>query len=234
MKNSRICPNCKSENHFIEYTCLSCKHYLRDKIVNINLWSEFWSLLETPFEAFKRILLAEHKNYLVLLLLTILLKLFVNSVIIQAALETNRGITLNLISNLFIESGYIVLFLIIYSVVINRLINISGVKSKFKNILSIYVFALWPYAFGLAILTSVEYALFGNYFFTYEISPFELKPGATYMLLILEILVFVSGIVYAFIGIKVQTNSKIFSLITAFLFGSGLLAVNAFLPLLNS
>lgn len=231
MKNTRVCPNCNSENHFIAYTCADCQHYLRDKVVNINIWSEFWSFLETPFESFKRIILAEHKNYLILMLLVILLKLFVNSIIIQTTFEINQEITSDLIPNFLLESGYVISFLILFSLILNKLINIFGIKSKLKNILSILIFSMWPLTFGLAILTSVEYALFGSYFFTFDVSPFEMKPAAAYMLYGLEALIFLSAVIYVFIGMKVQTNSKLFSSVAAALFGGALFAVNTFLPL---
>lgn len=232
MRNKRICPNCNAENEFIDYTCTECQHYMRDKVVNINIWSEFWSFLETPFESFKRIILAEHKNYLILMLLVILVKIFINSLVIKSAFEINAEVYYGLFINFFLMSGYVVLFLTLYSLIINRLINIFGVKSKFKNILSVFVFSLWPLTFGLAILTPVEYAIFGSYFFTFNPSPFELKLVPAYMIVILEAMVFLSGIVYAFIGLKVQTKSILFSLATGILFGAGLLAVKTFFPLM--
>ncbi|NOX19606.1 MAG: hypothetical protein GXO87_15160, partial [Chlorobi bacterium] len=63
MKNNVICKNCGAENPFYLLTCKSCNAYIRDKVSNINLWEIIWKLIETPVEAFRQIIYAEHKNF---------------------------------------------------------------------------------------------------------------------------------------------------------------------------
>lgn len=232
MKNTRICPNCNTENDFIAYTCSSCQHYMRDKIVNIDLWSEFWNFLESPMQAFKKVVLAEHKNYLFILLFLIAIKLSINSIVIKSALELNPEVHRELFTNLMLNCGYVIIYFTVFSLIVNILVNSFGVKSKFKNILSSYVFAFWPLVFGLVILTAVEYAVFGHFFFTFNPSPLVIKPLAAYVVLILEGLVFISGIIYSILGLKVITNNIAFSIIFGVLIGTGLLSISLFLPLM--
>ena len=55
------------QNGELAVLCSSCKSYLQSKVDNLNLFETIWQLIETPGVAFKKILLARHKNYVILL-----------------------------------------------------------------------------------------------------------------------------------------------------------------------
>src|SRR5690606_23987280 len=80
MKNAVVCKNCNSENPFYELICRNCRSFLREKIYNIDLWKTISQLIESPSTAFRNIILSEHKNYLLLLLVLIAGKLFLNGI----------------------------------------------------------------------------------------------------------------------------------------------------------
>src|SRR5271157_3992226 len=61
------CTVCLAENDDFSTTCIKCKAFLQDRVPNLNLFETSWQVIESPSKAFRKIALAEHKNYVLLL-----------------------------------------------------------------------------------------------------------------------------------------------------------------------
>ena len=57
------CPTCAFENDDFATTCVQCKSFLQNRVPNLNLFETAWGILESPRPTFRKVTLAEHKNY---------------------------------------------------------------------------------------------------------------------------------------------------------------------------
>ncbi|RJP73461.1 MAG: hypothetical protein C4539_01675 [Ignavibacteriales bacterium] len=228
MKNVQICKNCSAENPFYQLNCIKCNSYLRERVVNIDLWDTIGKMIESPSVMFRRIIFAEHKNFTFLLTFFIALKILINSFIVIPYFKLDSYLS----NNLFVYSVFsiILVYILIYAsaAVLKVLTGIFNLKSRVSDNSAVIIYAFIPYIFGLVILFPVELVLFGQYLFSVNPSPFMLKEFASYVVLGIEGILFLWGITWLFLGINSFTKTKIFSLFSAVII---FLIVNLF-PLL--
>jgi hypothetical protein len=62
-----LCPVCKHSNDEFSIKCVSCGSYVQDRVPNLDLFAMIWLLIESPSIAFKKIIIAEHKNFVLFL-----------------------------------------------------------------------------------------------------------------------------------------------------------------------
>lgn len=211
MRTQIKCSKCESENDITSLVCSECKHYLRDRIVNIDIWKNFYEILESPEKAVKKIVLAEHKNYLFPLLFIIALKTAIIFSILSNMINPD-----NFFKRTITQMGVFVFSIIIISIGYKFYISYKHTKVKYKDILASFVYSFWVFAFSLFILTIIEYALFGQYFFTFEFSPIDLKPEAFYILMFLEFIPFIFSAMFLYQLFKYLTGEKFFSFLHSF------------------
>ena len=228
MENSQVCPNCETENSFYAQNCVNCGNVLRDRVVNIDLWKTFWDLIESPKKAFSNIVFSEHKNFLSIIFFLAGLKFFLNSYTLHNIIHGN--INYNILINLLLSISGFIIFLLIVSAVIYFAFKSVNIKARFKDLLAVYAYSFVPMITGLAILFPLEYALFGAYFFTYDPSPFFIKPTASYILVILEALLYLWTLVLFILGTVVFSGKKSFSIITGILIFLLLSLFQIFIP----
>ncbi len=212
MKNITVCKNCGSENPFYALICSNCKAYLRTRVPNIDLWFTIGKLIESPAEAVKNIIYAEHKNFTLFLLILSAIKLTINSFIIYNALKLKSIQNDNILSVcLFTSAFFIVTFIvIIFLIYLNNIL--FHIKNRFKDNFSIYTYSFMPLIIALLILTPVEYALFGHYWFTFNPSPFIIKTVQSYMLIIIEVIFLLWSLILFIISTYVQSKNVIYSI----------------------
>ena len=211
MENSQICPSCGTENSFYEQNCVKCGNVLRNRVVNIDLWKTLWELIETPKQAFSNIIYSEHKNFISIILLLAGIKFFLNSYTLKNLIYGFGDY--NIFLNLLIEIGAFIIFLIIISTTLFFTLKSAKIKARFKDLLAVYSYSFIPMIIGLMILFPLEYALFGAYFFTYDPSPFFVKPTPSYILIFLEALIYLWTLGLFIFGSIVLTGKKSFSII---------------------
>ncbi|KUG25619.1 hypothetical protein ASZ90_004550 [hydrocarbon metagenome] len=214
MKNVQLCPNCNAENPIYKYSCTQCKAFLRTRIVNIDLWHTISSLLESPVIAFRKIIEAEHKNYIIFLNSIIGIKLFLLTIILNSFREMNSVRTDYFFTNLFIVIGVSYILLVIAAYCVTKLNQLFGLENRFRDNYSILVYSFLPLMMSLVILSPVHYALFGAYWFTYNPPPYIVKPIPAYVLLFIEGLLLVWSLLLLILGNYTQTKNKIYSFFT--------------------
>jgi len=218
MKNIIICKSCGTENPYYEVICSNCHAYLRERIFNIDLWNTIEQLIETPVKAFRRIIQSEHKNFISLIFIFAVFKLFISSIFLSLALFKNEQ-PLNLFSIRFIFfAGGMLFLLLILSLLLLLVLKGGGIKSRFKDLFALLTFSLLPYSFAAIILFPVELIIFGNYLFSVNPSPFIVKSFFAWVLVSLEVLLILWSIFLTVTGTFAQTKSIRFSLINSIIF----------------
>ena len=218
MKNIQICKNCGAQNPFYVSTCLKCNFFIRDKIVNIDLWIAVSKLIDNPVKAFETIIQSEHKNFIISIILFSGAKFSIDSAFLSLFLFKNNLSDFELFSNIFIVIGILLIILFGSSFSLKLITLNTQAKTRFKDNLAILVYSLIPHALAICILFPIELAVFGGYVFSANPSPFLLKPILAYVLSGFELLIFLWSIFLTIMGILSQTRSKIFSLFSGLVY----------------
>ena len=220
MKNSVICSNCKAENPFYKLICGNCKSYIRDRIYNIDLGNVLARLIESPARGFRTIIFAEHKNFITFIIFLAALKFEIDSVFISLFFSKHT------LSFSKFVGGYIsliiifALLLLIFSFVINIINKTLGYETRTKDNFSIFSYSLIPHIFALIVLFPLELVMFGEYLFSTNPSPFDLKVFVSYTLLVLELLMVAWSLFLTIIANYTQTKNIIYSIVISIIFHS--------------
>jgi hypothetical protein len=213
IKNVIVCKNCKSENPFYTLICHSCKSYLRERIYNIDLWKTLAQLIENPSYAFRSIIFSEHKNFLMLIILLISGKLFIDGMFFSMVSLKDYSSFSNVFFNYIIIAVSISFLISVFAFALIKAIKKIGIVTRFADNFSIIAYSFIPHAFGFILLFPTELILFGSYLFSTDPSPFIIKETLAYVMLGFEMLVVIWSIFLTFIGLKIQTNNILFAII---------------------
>lgn len=216
--NKIVCPNCGTENPIYAVSCTNCNSFIRKKIVNINLWAIIWKLLYSPVEAAKEIIFAEHKNFAFTVLSLILIKLFLLKISLTYIIDEYSNYAEHIISNFFILSAVILVYFLLFSLMLMGINRILKYQTRFKDNLALIVFSFVPLLLSLVLLTPVEYALFGKYWFLSNPYPILVKPAAAWIFYVLEGIMLVWSVVIYTTSLFAQTMNKIYSLSFSLIF----------------
>jgi hypothetical protein len=217
MKNYIICRNCNTENPHYQHICVNCKSYLRERVVNIDLWKTFGLITESPVKGFKSIIYSEHKNFISLILLLAAVKFLIDSVfwgVFRNAFNPLDGFMLKYVFMLAGITAYVYLF----SVVLHFIDKIAGFSSRIKDHFTVLTYSFLPYVFGLVSVFIIEVVVFGGYLFSKFPSPFDLKEFLAYTLLIFEFLLIAWGIFLTFMAAFAHSGKIFYSLLVSLLF----------------
>ncbi len=215
MRNIQTCENCSAENPFYQLICSKCRAYLRDRVVNIDLWDTVGKLIESPSATFLKIIFAEHKNFSILLTFLIAFKVFINSLLVLPYFKADSYLSNNLLAYFVFVIGLLFLMIYTLSIFLKFVTGISGIKARTMDNYAIIIYALVPYVFALIFLFPVELVLFGKYLFSANPSPFMLKPFASYVVLGIEVIIILWSLLLVLLGIHSFTRSKLFSIFSS-------------------
>lgn len=208
-----ICHNCHTSNNFVNLHCSNCKHLIRDRVINIDLWSSIMGSIDSPSEMFKKVVLAEHKNFILVLFILISLRHAISGLLISPYIGI---ISIQYYAIRFIAST--VLILILY-ITLSKTTQQNVIKEittfKLKDAFAIILYGQTPIIFSLVILFLFEIILFGEYLFSIQPSPLEIKPMFFYLFLTLEITVLIWTILLSFLGFRKIGINKIVAFLYA-------------------
>ena len=229
--NIQICDNCQKENPLYRETCLECGHYLRKTVVNIDLWSTIWKLFENPQKAVKNIIFAEHKNFVIFLLILLSVKLYSVFVISKFIMNPLQDDTITVLNALIISLIFSFL-IIIFAKFLTSTINFNNKKLvRFKDNISLIVYSFIPIILISLILLPIEYGIFGKQWFISNPSPLIVKKNAAYLLYGIEGAMILWSIFILYMSFLQQSSSKIKALLFLFLFISVITVLIFLLPL---
>lgn len=217
-KNTVTCNNCSTNNPSFNLTCSNCKNYLRERIYNIDFWHTINLIVTSPAVAFRNIAFAEHKNFIVFLLVFIPLKNFINGLFISVYFTNRNSIPENLKLYFLLVFVVFVFSSFLFSFAIFKAKEYLKVQTRIKDNFTIIFYAFTPYLFALFLIFPVELIVFGGNLFSSNPSPFQLKETLAYTLLSFELLIIIWSFMLLVTGFFSQIKSRIFAFIFAMLF----------------
>ena len=222
MKNPIICKNCGAENPFYGLICKECKGYIRERIVNIDLFKVLSLLIHSPREAFSLIIRAEHKNFIFFLMLLASAKFLIDSMYVSLAFTRHEPYLGNFISGYFLILAGTGVFILLFSAILKFIYTTFDLKTRIRDNFAILIYSLIPYVFAVLILFPVEVTVFGNNLFSNNPAPFSIKSSFAYILVGFEGLMFIWSLFLSFAGFLTQTRNVIYSIITALIFNAAI------------
>lgn len=232
MKNSINCPNCNSLNNFYNFNCSSCSSLLRERVVNIDLWSTIWRIIEIPSKTYAKIIFAENKNYTFILALLFSIKLTFNSFFLKSLIGENIDYRNYLELNFIIGISTFFFSFIIIALVQKLILKYFGINTRFKDNFAAFIYTCIPSLLALLIFFPVEYALFGKYWLFFNPTPYLIKPTAAYVFIGMEFIILIwMFILFRLLGL-VQSKNKVYSLIFATVVSVSLAIISFFIPYL--
>ncbi len=229
--NNVECPNCKHKNPHYRLTCEKCNSYLRQRTVNIDFWKTFWQIIYSPGETLRKIIFAEHKNFSFLISIFISVKIVLTILFLLNFFDVSKAEENFNLSAILLYSAIVMIIFITGEFIITKLNAWLGLKNRFKDNFAIGIYSFIPLIFSLFILTPIEYALFGNFWYVHNPSPFLLKPLSAYIIAGIESGLFGWSLVLLIIANYVQTNNKIYSIIISILQAVLIIAVPVYIIL---
>lgn len=218
MKNIIICKSCNTENPYFGFTCTQCNSYLRERVVNIDLWSTMGKIVESPVKAFSGIIHAEHKNFIFFIYSLFAFKFFINALLISDPLFGSIKL-LERTSLLLLASVAVpLLIILLFSWLIKKNTGIFKLRTRFKDNFSILIYSLLPNAVALVFFLPVELVLFGSALFISNPSPFILKPNPAWAMTVLELLMILWSAILTGLALYSYTRSRLYSFISASIF----------------
>lgn len=212
MKNVLICNNCGRENPFHQLTCSECKSFLRARIVNIDFWDTLWKLFYSPVQTAKNIIQSENKNFVATCAFIVAIKFSLVSLILMNAFHPEENGTYTFIQGFFSGGLPFLVSIPLFALLVTLLSNKFGIKGRIGDAISIYFFSFAPLIMSLFVLTPIQFALFGEYWFTFNPSPFIIKPQAAIAIFIMEILMILWSAFLFVTSTYAQTKNVIYSI----------------------
>lgn len=221
------CTVCLAENDDFSITCTKCKAFLQDRVPNLNLFETGWQVIESPTKAFRKIALAEHKNY-VLFLFSILGVSVAFTAFWYLRLGTRFESLLDLIPA---AVGIGVVFGLVAAVAVTGLYHLVakllGGMTGFKGSLGVLAYSMTPVVFSLVLILPIELLTFGMYLFTGNPNPYVIKPASYVLLIGFDSLIALWTLALAVVGTRVghrlsTIRSMIVVIVTLAFFGGGM------------
>ena len=225
MKNSIICPTCITENPSYVYICKKCKSFLRERVYNIDLWKIIGLLIENPKKAFQLIVYSEHKNFVLFIILFVAIKFLINARFLSMLSLGDFVPTSSLYLSYFLALCITALYLFLFSFFVTIINKKLGAGNRLRDNIAVLTYSLLPNALIVIFLIIIELAVFGEYLFSVNPTPFVIKGFIAYMFAGAEILIILWTMFLTFVAFIVQTNSILSSIIYTIIFYGCLSAI---------
>lgn len=213
MKNNVNCEHCGTENPFYSLTCKNCNSFLRSKIPNIDLWSTINKIIDSPSTAFKTIVQSDHKNFVIILLILAGLKNTLNVIMyINNSSELSIGHN-DIFVNLILGTILFTTIFLLYTIIITSINKYFGLDNRLKDNISIFAYSYLPVIILLVVLLPIYFAMYGLYWFLFNPSPFMIKPLASYIFFIIEILFYLWSCILFVLSMFIQSKNLFYSII---------------------
>ncbi len=220
MKNPSTCKNCGASNPSFQLICSNCNSFMRERIFNIDLWQIIGLILENPQEAFRRIVNAEHKNFIFLIISIVSGKLLIDTMFIALTISKEDIFFSGLLIKYLIIFAALLFLLLLFAALLKIINKYFQYETRIKDNFALLAYSLIPHVFGLVIIFVIEIIVFGGDLFSNNPSPFSLKEFLAYALLSFEILLIGWSIFISIASLFFQTRNKIYSFIVGVVFNS--------------
>ncbi len=177
------CNVCNSDNLDFALRCVSCGSILQQSTRTLDFFSTIYNLWRYPDFILRKIILAEHRNYTILLALIEAIGLsFFALFLFKAGDIYTIELWRLLLSGIGI--GVLIFFPCIYLYAIASFLVARVWRSgaPLKGFVSAIIYALHPVALSAIVLLPAEVAVFGSYLFSNNPSPQIINPLPFYFL----------------------------------------------------
>jgi hypothetical protein len=207
------CKKCNHINPPYKNICTECKSYLRERVVNIDLWNTILLIIEEPVKAFRQIIFSEHKNFIVFLTFFISLKNLIIARFISVPELGVNGASVSLIFSLILMILITTVLTSSFSFIQNILYSRKNITLRFQDFYAVNVYSFIPYLFGLIFIFPVELIVLGGDIFSNNPYSFQIKPLISYILIGVELITIIWSFFLIFKSILVVSEKKNFSIL---------------------
>ncbi len=187
-KSMIICSVCRAENDDLAIVCPACKSFLQTRVDTLDLFGTVWQLIDSPRPAFKRIVLSQHKNYLILLSSLLGISIVYSVIWFERLGDTFANVLTLVGAGLLIGPIVGILFVLAFAFFSVRTTKALGGKATLKNMSAVVAYSSVPIILSLVLVFPVEIAVFGLDFFGNNPPPMVIKPVVYVALLSMDFL----------------------------------------------
>ncbi len=204
-----LCPVCKQSNDNFSIKCVSCGSFIQERVPNLDLFAMIWQIIESPSAAFKKIIIAEHKNFV----------LFFSLFLGISAAFTLIGIKRsgNSFDNLFplllfgTAVGIVISIPLFYCLagMFHAAVKLLRHEAEFKVTYGVIGWSLVPIMLSVVFVLPFELSTLGLLLFSTNPSAYEAKPIVSIVLVGLDGLLAGWSIILATVGISIAYRFRI-------------------------
>jgi RNA polymerase subunit RPABC4/transcription elongation factor Spt4 len=213
-----ICKKCNHINPPYKNICSECKSYLRERIVNIDLWDTIRLIIEDPTKAFRNIIFAEHKNFIIFITFFIAVKNLIIARFFSVPELGINGVETSFLLSLVLIILITSLLIVSFSLIQKNIYSKKEVKLRFKDIYAANAYSFIPYLFGLVFIFPVELVVLGGDIFSNNPYSFEIKPLITYILMGFELITICWSFYLIFKNMVIISLNKNYSIFFTFIY----------------
>jgi hypothetical protein len=216
-----LCSVCQTENDKYATICKKCGGFLQNRVPNLDLFDTLWRIIENPREAFRLIMLAEHKNYALFLYALYGISVAFSGFWYFRIGDRFENVLILIFWALLIGVPLGIALCPIVSSFHWMLSKLLGGKALFRTSMGITSYALTPFIISLLLLLPIELMTFGMYFFTFNPHPIAIKPVSYIVLIGLNAVMILWAFILLIIGTKVGNQISLWRsvFIVAILYG---------------
>jgi len=197
------CSVCAHSNDDLETVCVMCGSFIQDRIPNLDFFSTMWQVVESPKAAFHRIIVAEHKNYVLFQML--FLGIAASFALLWARHAGNEFDNLIYLLLLGVVLGIGIALPIggMMALTVHVLLKLFGGKGVMKNTYAVFGWSLTPILLSVSFVLPIELASIGLRLFSTNPSPMDVKPVVYVVLLFLDAFALAWSIYLARVGLSI-------------------------------
>jgi len=182
MNRMIVCPVCAIQNDEYAITCSSCGSYVQDRIPTLDFFATLWLMIESPAQAFKKIIMAEHKNYVLLLAMFLGIAVSFGLMAVQKSGNSfDNLLPLLLFGSVF--GGVIGLpFFYALTGLLHGMAIVFGGSGKYTSTYGVTGWSQMPMVFLVVFVLPLMLATLGLWLFSSNPNAFQVKPTVTIVL----------------------------------------------------
>ena len=216
-----VCSVCQAENDDFAIVCSSCKSFLQTRVDTLDLFSTAWQLIESPTAAFKKIVLSQHKNYLILLSSLLGMSIVYGMIWFEKLGNAFSNVLTIVGAGLLIGPIVGIIFVLALGFFSMRTSKALGGRTTLKNMSAVVAYSTIPIVLSLVFVFPVEIAVFGSDFFGTNPPPMVIKPVVYVTLLGMDFLAVAWSFVLLVKGTSVATGFSTVKSLTVTLASGG-------------
>jgi hypothetical protein len=177
-----VCPVCTIQNDDFAITCSSCGSYVQDRIPTLDLFAMIWLIIESPASAYKKIIMAEHKNYVLFLALFLGIAASYCLMVVQKSGNSFDNLFPLLLFGTMLGIVLCIPLFFVLTGCIHLAVKTVGGRGSFTSTYGVTGWSLVPMMFFVVFVLPLMLATLGLLLFSSNPSALQVKPTVTIVL----------------------------------------------------